>query len=96
MTRDEYRVGDAVAARAGRDKGRIFVVVGIPDAQYALISDGDTRKLNKPKRKKWMHLSHVLKRGEGRMEVDFSAVCDADIRKHLLAVSAAMAISKEG
>jgi len=48
-------IGQVVFALAGRDKGRYFVVLRC-DGAYALLSDGKTRRLEKPKRKKMIHL----------------------------------------
>ncbi len=47
--------GSVVQSKAGRDKGRFFLVVEVEN-DHALIADGDLRKLNKPKRKKLRHL----------------------------------------
>jgi ribosomal protein L14E/L6E/L27E len=47
--------GLAVHSKAGRDKGRFFVVLAL-EGDYALIADGDLRKIDKPKRKKLKHL----------------------------------------
>lgn len=49
-------VGLVVRAKAGRDKGNFFVIVQI-DGNYAYICDGKRRKLSKPKKKKFIHLS---------------------------------------
>lgn len=48
--------GQVVKSRAGRDKGRIFLVIGIIDKDNVFIVDGDLRKLDKPKKKKIKHL----------------------------------------
>lgn len=48
--------GQVVISTAGRDKDHKFVVLCIIDDQYVYISDGDTRKLEKPKKKKIKHL----------------------------------------
>ena len=45
-----------VRSRAGRDAGRWCVVIGLEE-NFALIADGDLRPLEKPKRKKLMHLA---------------------------------------
>lgn len=50
-------VGSVVRSRAGRDTGRNFLVVGILDQEYVLLSDGDLRKAEAPKKKKVKHLS---------------------------------------
>ncbi|ERM91002.1 KOW domain-containing RNA-binding protein [Caldanaerobacter subterraneus] len=71
---DDLQLGQIVRSKAGRDKGRIFVVVGKIDEQHVLIADGDLRKIEKPKKKKYKHLQRYnevlnevrekLKRGE--------------------------------
>ena len=48
--------GRVVIAKAGRDKGRAFVVVEMIDDRTALIADGKTRPLERPKRKNVLHL----------------------------------------
>ncbi len=49
--------GTVVRAKAGRDENRLFAVTQITDNGYVFISDGDTRKLDKPKKKNIKHLS---------------------------------------
>ena len=53
---DEIAKGQVVKSRAGRDKGRIFLVLDIIDNENLLVVDGDLRKLDKPKKKKIKHL----------------------------------------
>lgn len=52
----DITIGQVVKSRAGRDKGNIFLVVDVVDDEYVLISDGDIRKLDNPKKKKIKHL----------------------------------------
>ena len=52
----DIAIGQVVKSRAGRDKGNIFLVVDVVDDEYVLISDGDIRKLDNPKKKKIKHL----------------------------------------
>ena len=47
--------GDFVLSAKGRDKGKIFIVVGREDEEYVLLCDGQIRKADKPKRKKTKH-----------------------------------------
>lgn len=48
---------DCVATSlAGRDKGRVFVIVGVLDEEHVYIADGKMRKIEKPKKKKLKHL----------------------------------------
>jgi len=52
----DITVGQVVKSRAGRDKGNIFLVLEIIDDKHVLIVDGDTRRLDKPKKKRIKHL----------------------------------------
>ena len=47
--------GSVVRAKAGRDKDSYFVVLDVLD-KFALIADGKSRKLEKPKKKNLIHL----------------------------------------
>ena len=49
-------LGQVVISKAGRDAGKRFVVTRIIDDLYVAISDGDLRKIEKPKKKKIKHL----------------------------------------
>ena len=50
-------LGKVVNSKAGRDMHRNFIVVGIINNEYVYISDGELRKVAKPKKKKVKHLS---------------------------------------
>jgi ribosomal protein L14E/L6E/L27E len=52
----ELCLGQIVSSKAGRDKDKVFAVVGIIDDKYVLIADGDLRKIENPKKKKVKHL----------------------------------------
>jgi ribosomal protein L14E/L6E/L27E len=52
----DYTIGQVVYSKAGRDAGKKFIIVNIPDESYVYISDGDLRRIEKPKRKKAKHL----------------------------------------
>ena len=52
----EYVRGLVVRSRAGRDKGDFLAVLQVEDG-WALVWDGKGRPLEKPKRKKQMHLA---------------------------------------
>ena len=85
----EVTVGDLVVSRAGRDKGRPFVVLRVEEGFVHLV-DGDLRRLSKPKKKKRMHVKPYPKKGSCRMELaEGRPLCDADIRKHIAALTAA-------
>ena len=53
-------LGQLFISLAGRDKGLICTVVGIPeDDGYVLIADGRIRKVENPKKKKLKHLKPI-------------------------------------
>ncbi len=81
MTYEPLMEGEIVRSRAGRDRGRVFVVLKCIDEDYALLVDGRLRTLERPKKKKRRHL---LKASETRMELK-ETLCNADFRKFLAA-----------
>ena len=52
-------IGRLVISLAGRDKGKMSVVVGISEPGFVLIADGRGRKAEAPKKKKLKHVSLV-------------------------------------
>ena len=84
----EVTVGDLVVSRAGRDKGRPFVVLRAEEG-FVYLVDGDLRRLDKPKKKKRMHVKPYPKKGSCRMEFpEGRPLYDADIRKYIAAIMA--------
>ncbi len=53
----DERIGKVAYSKAGRDKGRIFVVVNVVDEDYVMLADGDLRKIENPKLKNVKHLT---------------------------------------
>jgi hypothetical protein len=49
-------IGRMVYAKAGRDKGKYFLITNIVDDKYVYISDGESRTVEKPKKKKIVHI----------------------------------------
>ena len=56
---DSFSIGDIVLSKAGRDSGKLFVVVAV-EGIYAYICDGDIRKTGTTKKKK---IKHIKKTG---------------------------------
>ena len=48
-------IADIVVSLCGRDECKRFFVVGV-EGEYALLADGKTRRIEKPKHKKIKHL----------------------------------------
>jgi ribosomal protein L14E/L6E/L27E len=85
MTQGEFDVGRVVLAKAGRDKGKAFIIIQRLDDEYVLIADGAGRTIDKPKKKKTKHLKATPALDEelrNRIK-DGAGVLDADIRKSL-------------
>jgi ribosomal protein L14E/L6E/L27E len=57
---NELCLGQLVMATAGRDKGKLFVVLCINSDQYVYISDGSIRRVENPKKKKLKHLKKLM------------------------------------
>ena len=49
-------IGRFALATAGRDKNRVFIIVGSEGEQFLYIADGKHRRVEKPKLKKAKHL----------------------------------------
>ena len=81
-------LGRIVLSKAGRDKGRRFVVIAIEDDAHVRIADGGLRKIARAKKKKLKHLriepvtadAIAAKLNEG------ARVFDAEIRKYILSL----------
>ena len=63
-------LGRVVNSKAGRDKEKLFIVIGLHDDEHLLLADGKIRKTDKPKKKKVKH-------------VRFTDICFEDIRTKL-------------
>ncbi len=77
--------GQIVCSVAGRDKNKYFVIMEIIDEDYVYISDGDTRKLDKRKKKKVKHLrltSQEVNHIKNKLS-DSKKISNADIRRGL-------------
>ena len=77
-------LGRYCVSRAGRDKGKTFIIVGVGE-DHVFVCDGGLRKFARPKKKKLMHL-RVSLRGDDEIRALLSAgkaVQDARIRKSI-------------
>ena len=91
MSVKTVELGRVVRANAGREKGNLFMIVGIISQDYVLIADGHKRKLVKPKKKKIKHLDfkpEVIK-GIANKILEEKKVFDAEIKSALYAIAQA-------
>lgn len=70
--------GSLIYSRAGRDKGMLFLVLRA-DGDYVYLTDGDTRKVLKPKKKKLKHINKT----NTVLQLDFENISDSAVRKAL-------------
>jgi hypothetical protein len=76
--------GRVVLSRAGRDAGRLFVVLAMLDENHAAIADGALRKVAAPKKKKIKHLRAKLECFPNLLEkLQNGHLLDADVRSCL-------------
>lgn len=80
-----FSKGQIVFSKCGRDKSKPFIVFDFDD-QFLYLVDGNIRKIQKPKKKKKMHVQIVNKIDfDIKQKLDESAyLLDSDIRKALL------------
>ncbi|AGC69572.1 hypothetical protein Cst_c26220 [Thermoclostridium stercorarium subsp. stercorarium DSM 8532] len=76
-------IGRVAYSKAGRDKGKLFIVIGIVDEDFVLVCDGDLRPVEKPKKKRIKHLKYTDLVAENIAEILKSGrmPLNADIRK---------------
>jgi len=72
----DMQLGQVVFSKAGHDKGRAFVIISA-DNGFAMISDGETRLIEKPKKKKLKHLQPV------NNVIDISGLHDFELKGFL-------------
>ena len=76
----EYTVGQVVYSKCGHDKGKAIIVTEI-DEDFLYLTDGKSRKMDKPKKKKTKHvqitnyyddeLKTKIENGEYLLDADF-------------------------
>lgn len=52
-------IGKVVLSKAGRDKDHLYVIIREIDKEYVLLSNGSTKTVEKPKKKKIKHLNFL-------------------------------------
>jgi len=76
-------IGQVVYSKSGRDKGNVFLVLKIENG-FAYLVDGDIRKIEKPKKKKFMHIQIT----KNILDIDVNRLTDGrlsdgDVKKML-------------
>lgn len=92
-------LGQVVSSRAGRDRGKLFVIVSVIDDRTVSVADGETRTIGRAKRKNLRHLTvhpHVARELGDRL-ASGNTPSDNELRRYLAALKdAGDAQPKEG
>jgi len=78
-------LGQIVLSKCGRDKKKYFFVVQIDESrEYVFIADGDSRRMERPKKKKIKHVVplHIDETIKDKLLIG-SKITNADLKKHL-------------
>lgn len=80
----EYQIGQVVYSKSGHDKGDVQMITSV-EGEYLCLVDGKRRKLEKPKRKKKMHVqptTYIVEDVAEKLQKG-AYVLDAEIKKAL-------------
>lgn len=55
----DIKVGQLVRSRAGRDKGKYYLIYDMVDEAFVRVIDGEKKRLTNPKRKNIKHLEFL-------------------------------------
>jgi len=93
----EIAQSNIIRSDAGRDKGKLFVVLAV-EGEYLLLADGKGRKVEDPKRKKRRHVLFVAAE-ETRVSEKIKnneKITNSEIRRTLAAYREEVQPSQEG
>ena len=93
----EIAKSDIVRSDAGRDKGKLFVVLAV-EGEYLLLADGKSRKVESPKRKKRRHVLFVAA-DENRLSDKMKSeekITNSELRRTLAGYRDAVQPDQEG
>ena len=95
--RMEIAKSNIVRSDAGRDKGKLFVVLAV-EGEYLLLADGKSRKVESPKRKKRRHVLFVAA-DENRLSDKIKSeekITNSELRRTLAGYRDAVQPDQEG
>ena len=93
----EIAKSDIVRSDAGRDRGKIFIVLAV-EGEYLLLADGKGRRVEAPKRKKRRHVLFVAA-DESRLADKINRsekITNSEIRRTLAAYRGEVQPDQEG
>ena len=93
----EIAASNIVRSVAGRDQGKLFVVLAV-EGEYLLLADGKSRKVESPKRKKRRHVLFVAS-DESRLSEKIKSeekITNSELRRTLAAYREEVRPDQEG
>ena len=93
----EIAASNIVRSSAGRDRGKLFVVLAV-EGEYLLLADGKSRKVESPKRKKRRHVRFVAA-DESRLSEEIRGeahITNSELRRTLAAYRGEVDPDQEG
>jgi len=93
----EIAKSNIIRSDAGRDKGKLFVVLAV-EGEYLLLADGKSRKVEAPKRKKRKHVLFVAA-DESRLSEKIKGeekITNSELRRTLAAYRTEVQPDQEG
>lgn len=93
----EIAKSNIVRSDAGRDKGKLFIVLAV-EGEYLLLADGKSRKVEAPKRKKRRHVLFVSEQ-ETRLSEKMKSgekITNSELRRTLASYRPAVQPDQEG
>ena len=93
----EIARSNIVRSDAGRDKGKLFVVLAV-EGEYLLLADGKSRRVESPKRKKRRHVLFVAAEDNRLSEKIKSQekITNSELRRTLASFRGAVQPDQEG
>lgn len=77
---ERYEAGMLAWSRAGHDKDHLYVICKV-EGNFVYLTDGDLKPLNKPKKKKTIHIQVIREIPEELKDIADKNVKDEDIRR---------------
>ena len=93
----DFNISDVVISKAGRDRDKLFYVIGL-EGPYVILANGKDRPLDRPKRKKRKHVQKVL-RSETRVAEKLTRgdkVLNSELRRDLAFLAGQMQVNNLG
>ncbi len=80
---EDLKPGQLVRSRAGRDKGKLYLVIKVISPREVLLSNGRSRSLSRPKKKNVIHLQRYSRRAEIEDLIRSEKLTDSQVIRYI-------------